>query len=59
MTILLLVNERGNLPVAWEDSDSNGAATVLCEEPDVTRLKVVHKIRGDCFAGRKTPLQSR
>jgi hypothetical protein len=50
MTILLFVNESRNLPMAGKNSDSNGAATVLCEEPDVTPPKVVYEIRGDSFA---------
>ena len=53
MAILLLVNERGNLPVAGKNSDRNGAATVLCEQPDVARPKILYEIRGDSFAGWK------
>ena len=53
MAILLLVNEGGNLPVAGKNSDRNGAATVLCEEPDVARPKIFYEIRGDSFAGWK------
>src|SRR4030095_10493360 len=55
MTILMLVEERGNLPVFGENPDAHRAAAILREEPDSPRSKIFHKARGDSLAFWKFP----